>query len=102
MFEGSARNTPASGKQDGERHGVTVPLGYDARVEGERVSLVMMRYGTGGTPWTIVIDKHGVVRFSAFSPGADTYGEFTRFVDELRKERVRAPSSGPEDGGDER
>jgi len=28
----------------------------------------MAQYGTGGTPWTIVIDKKGVVRHNAVTP----------------------------------
>lgn len=27
-----------------------------------------VRYGTGGTPWSVVIDKSGIVRFSDFTP----------------------------------
>lgn len=66
-------------------------------MEGERVSLVMMRYGTGGTPWTIVIGKNGLVRFSDWSPSNESYPVFTAYVDELRKEKVKAPETGPAD-----
>ena len=44
----------------------------------------MTRYGTGGTPWTIVIDKKGVVRHNAVTPTAES---LVKLVDKLRKGR---------------
>ena len=40
-----------------------MPVGYDGHVDGIPTSAFMMRYGTGGTPWTIVIDKKGMITF---------------------------------------
>ena len=30
-------------------------------------SVVMRRYRSGGTPWTVIIDRDGVVRYNDFS-----------------------------------
>ena len=40
-------------------------------------------YGTGGTPWSTVIDKKGIVRFNDFTPkSVDT---LTDLIDQLRQ-----------------
>ena len=68
VFEGIETNTPARGAKEAKRQGIAVPTGHDARIDGSRVSLFMQRYGTGGTPWTTVIDRRGVVRLNSFTP----------------------------------
>lgn len=82
VFEGAAENTPERGPKEALKYGIKAPVGFDARVDGARESLIMERYGTGGTPWTIVIDKKGVVRFNGFTPDSKT---LLALVQELRK-----------------
>jgi hypothetical protein len=69
VWEGHETNTPQNGPKVAKQNGIEVPVGYDARVDGGRISLAMIQYGTGGTPWTVVIDKKGVVRYSDLTPG---------------------------------
>lgn len=38
-------------------------MGHDP---GENRSTIMEDYHTGGTPWIIIIDKKGVIRYSDF------------------------------------
>lgn len=83
VFEGTAENTPERGPKEVAKYGIRSPVGFDARVDGAAKSLIMERYGTDGTPWTIVIDRKGVVRFNAFTP-ADPK-TLVALVQELRK-----------------
>jgi hypothetical protein len=68
VWEGQHVNTPENNKRVAKQYGIDVPIGYDAHVDGARLSMVMTNYGTGGTPWTIVIDKKGKVAFNALTP----------------------------------
>jgi len=82
VFEGAAENTPERGPKEVAKYGIKAPVGYDARVDGARESLVMERYFTGGTSWTIVIDRKGVVRFNGLTPEKKT---LVALVQELRR-----------------
>ena len=68
VFEGPESNNPERGAREAERQRVHVAVGHDARVDGSRLSLFMQRYGTGGTPWTTIIDRRGIVRMNRFTP----------------------------------
>jgi membrane-associated protease RseP (regulator of RpoE activity) len=83
VFEGAEENTPERGPKEAAKYGVRAPVGFDARVDGASQSLLMERFGTGGTPWTIVIDRKGVVRFNGATP-ADSR-TIVALVEELRK-----------------
>ncbi len=63
-FEGFGTNTAAKAKATGERYSLAIPIGHSGS-EGKR-SALMQAYKTGGTPWTIIIDKDGVVRYNDF------------------------------------
>lgn len=63
-FEGYDTNTAAKAKATGERYNLSIPIGHSG-AEGKR-SALMRSYKTGGTPWTIIIDKDGVVRYNDF------------------------------------
>ena len=54
-----------------KKYNIKAPNGFDAHVDGGGISLMMQRYGTGGTPWTIVIDKRGQVRVNEVTPDAE-------------------------------
>lgn len=63
-FEGHGTNTPAAAISTAKRYALDIPIGHDGTA-GKRSS-VMQTYRTGGTPWTIIIGKDGVVRFNDF------------------------------------
>lgn len=63
-FEGFGTNTPQSAKETAKRYNLTIPVGHSGSPD-ER-STVMQRYRTGGTPWTIIIDQEGIVRYNDF------------------------------------
>ena len=68
VWEGKATNTPERGPREVAKYDIRAPVGFDAHVDGARTSLTMTQYGTGGTPWTIVIDKQGIVRVNQVTP----------------------------------
>jgi len=85
VFEGEETNTPENGMRAAKAAGIASPVGYDARVDGARLSNIMTQFGTGGTPWTIVIDKKGEVVFNSVTPpGAPA---LVQLVEKLRKKR---------------
>ena len=85
VWEGQEANKPETHERIAKHFKIKAPIGYDSHVDGARVSLVMQQYSTGGTPWTIIIDKKGIVRFNAATP-ADV-GQLTTLIDKLRKEK---------------
>ncbi len=64
VFEGYASNTFDHARDVAAQYALDIPVGQSGE-EGER-SPLMNRYRTGGTPWTIIIDRHGIVRFNDF------------------------------------
>lgn len=83
VFEGEQTNTPERGPQVASSHGITVPVGFDAHVDGEKSSTYMRQYGTGGTPWTTIIDKKGIVRVNSFTP--EDVDKLAALIDGLRR-----------------
>ena len=66
VFEGFLINTSAKAKKTlVEHHLEDVPVGHDVGRMLTR-SGVMERFRSGGTPWSVIIDTKGVVRFNAF------------------------------------
>jgi hypothetical protein len=57
-------------------------MGHDPGTTGKRSSIVE-RYRTGGTPWTILIDRAGVVRANEFHFAPE---ESIKLLDELLEE----------------
>lgn len=64
VFEGFLSNTPKRALESLERHELKVPVGHSGS-KGKR-SGMMRDYRSGGTPWTVIVDKAGVVRFNGF------------------------------------
>ena len=64
VFEGFSSNTPEKAESMAERYDLEIPIGHSGK-EGDP-SPMMRRYRTGGTPWTVLIDRNGVVRFNDF------------------------------------
>ena len=73
VFEGAETNTVARLRETQLRYGLRIPFGHDAAPEGSRLPTIMADYGTGGTPWFIVIDPSGDVVFNDFRLDADRF-----------------------------
>ncbi len=80
VFEGFEVNTPERAQETAQQYQLTIPVGHDAGPDGRR-SLIMQRYRTGGTPWIIVIDGLGTVRYDDFH--ADVY-QMIGLINQLR------------------
>jgi len=64
VFEGFDTNTKERALEDVKSFGLDIPVGHDG-VPGSS-SPLLRQYRGGGTPWTIIIDKKGIVRFNGF------------------------------------
>jgi len=81
VFEGFHTNTVESAKKIIKDYNLTMPVGHSG-VNNKR-SLFMINYNTGGTPWTIIVDKKGIVRFNNFHLPVD---DLIALIDSLKKE----------------
>ena len=64
VFEGHSQNTPKKLKSMADRYKLKIPFGHSG--SEEKRSELMHSYRTAGTPWTIIIDPKGKVRFNDF------------------------------------
>ena len=64
VFEGFGTNTPEQVSAMAKRYGFSFPMGHSGAKDS--ASVLMKNYRTRGTPWTIIIDKKGVVRYNDF------------------------------------
>jgi thiol-disulfide isomerase/thioredoxin len=64
VFEGFNTNTKERAVADVQSFGLDIPVGHDGTLGTP--SPLMRRYRSGGTPWTVIIDKKGTVRFNGF------------------------------------
>ncbi len=85
VFEGFDINTFERLRETSHQYDLDIPFGHDPGPGGQR-SLVMQRYRTGGTPWTILIDQKGVVRFNDFQAQPD---QIQQIVTDLQDNYVR-------------
>ncbi len=81
VFEGFQVNTVQAGRKMVQEFGLDIPVGHDG--SNGRRSTLMRRYRTGGTPWAIIIDKRGTVRFNGFHITAN---DAAKRIDQLRDE----------------
>ena len=65
VFEGFEVNTFGRMQAMKKRYKLDIPFGHDPGKNGKR-SHILDRYDTYGTPWHLVIDGRGVVRFNAY------------------------------------
>lgn len=63
-FEGAHVNTFQRARKIADTYDLTMPVGQSGGKD--KRSRLMAAYRTRGTPWTIIIDRHGVVRFNDF------------------------------------
>jgi thiol-disulfide isomerase/thioredoxin len=64
VFEGFSTNTKERAVADVISFGLDIPVGHDGAAGTP--SPLMRAYRSGGTPWTVLIDKQGIVRFNGF------------------------------------
>lgn len=68
VFEGHDENTYDKLASTQKQYNLKIPFGHDAgSEETDNISKVMMSYGTGGTPWFILIDQQDTVVFADFN-----------------------------------
>ncbi len=73
VFEGAEENTVERLREEQQRYGLKLPFGHDPLREDGGYPTLMEDYGTGGTPWFILIDPKGSVLFSNFHFDADHF-----------------------------
>ena len=81
-FEGFGSNGVAQARQTAARYGLTIPVGQSGTAK--QPSALMRDYRTGGTPWVIIIDRRGVVRFNDFHIAPQ---QAVQVIDALKAER---------------
>jgi len=81
VFEGHRSNPPSKVKAMAKRYGLSFPMAHSGT--SKKPSVLMKNYRTGGTPWTIIIDKKGVVRSDGFHISVE---DATALIEKLRKE----------------
>ena len=64
VFEGFGTNTKERAIADVKSFGLDIPVGHDGTAQ--MPSTLLRTFRGGGTPWTIIIDKQGKVRFNGF------------------------------------
>ena len=87
VFEGFSTNTADRAWETAREYKLTIPVGHSG-TDNHR-SVLMQRYRTGGTPWVVIIDKQGTVRFNAFRITPD---RAQKMIDELRRKADSRPS----------
>ncbi|MDP6945669.1 MAG: TlpA disulfide reductase family protein [Myxococcota bacterium] len=65
VFEGFYTNTAKKALSTVQDFGLDIPVAHDPG-SADSGSVLMRRYRSGGTPWTILIDRKGIVRFNGF------------------------------------
>lgn len=66
VFEGFESNTIDKAVKTVQEFKLDIPVGHDSGRNGSG-SALMRRYRSGGTPWTVIIDREGFVQFNDFS-----------------------------------
>ena len=63
-FEGHSINDVSKLAKTADRYQLRIPFGQSSGKSG--TPEIMRKYRSGGTPWTVLIDKNGKVRFNDF------------------------------------
>ena len=79
VFEGFGANTSEKALATVQSFDLDIPVGHDTGSDN-RHSTLMARYRSGGTPWTIIIDRDGIVQFNGFQIESK---EAIRLIDRL-------------------
>ncbi|RMF68656.1 MAG: TlpA family protein disulfide reductase [Calditrichaeota bacterium] len=86
-FEGFSYNSFEQAKAVIKQYGLRIPVGQSGT--RTKASKLMRNYRTGGTPWTVIIDKTGVVRFNDFYLNPD---QAVQIIDVLKSQPVTRTS----------
>lgn len=86
-FEGFSSNGVRQAREVARKYNLAIPIGQSG-ARGER-SQLMRNYRTGGTPWTIIIDKEGVVRYNDFHISPESA---IQLIGNLKKSPTRSKS----------
>ncbi|MCH7700785.1 MAG: TlpA family protein disulfide reductase [Planctomycetes bacterium] len=99
VFEGFSTNTAEAARRTGEEFELAIPVGHEGTPSNR--SSIMRGYRTRGTPWTIIIDRKGMVRYSDFHIRPQ---QAFALIDRLRAESAPGRSASkvpvPRAGGD--
>ena len=79
-FEGHSTNTAAKLKPVAAKYKLPIPFGQSRGSRG--TPEIMQKYRTGGTPWSVIIDKQGKVQFNDYFITADNASSI---IDGLKK-----------------
>ncbi len=79
-FEGFRTNTFEQAREVARQYGLKIPFGQSGG--RDQRSALMRAYRTGGTPWTIIIDRDGIVRFNDYHISA---AKAVRLIDRLKQ-----------------
>ena len=79
---GDPVNTFENLKKIAKKYGLKIPFAQSG--DRENKSKIMKAYKTRGTPWTIIIDKKGVIRFANFHTKPD---KAATLIDKLKAEK---------------
>ncbi len=79
VFEGFETNTLDAAREVARKYQLEIPVGHDPGPQSSG-SVLMPRYRTGGTPWTIVIDRGRRVRFNGFQADVEMPAEGIRML----------------------
>lgn len=66
VFEGHGYQTVKKLKSYVKEKGITLPVGVDRHIKGQRLPVTMKRYETRGTPEMAIIDREGIIRLQEF------------------------------------
>ena len=80
-FEGHFFNSVTAAEKIISLYSLDMPVGHSG--SSEKRSEFMLNYRTGGTPWTVIIDKNGIVRYNNFHAEVD---DIIKFMDKLKQE----------------
>jgi thiol-disulfide isomerase/thioredoxin len=83
VFEGFAQNTAEKAWATAKKYKLDIPFGHSGTAKARPA--IMKSYRTRGTPWMIVIDREGKVRFSDFHIQTD---QAIGLIDKLKKEEA--------------
>jgi len=78
-FEGFDSNTFKQAKKVAADYKIKIPVGHSG--SRGKISPVLVNYRSGGTPWTVIIDRNGIVRFNYFHL---EYLQATMLIDKLK------------------
>ena len=64
-FEGHSTNSSKRALATAKKFDLDIPIGHASL--GKGTPQIMKDFRSGGTPWTVIIDKDGVVQFNDFT-----------------------------------